>query len=279
MRTSILPIIAILALPTASFAGETAWQELAPDVTVRLISTGVVDADGSSQLALEIDMPQTTKTYWRVPGDTGFPLELDAAASRGVRGVTVDWPYPVRHEAGGNLDYAYFGHTVLPLTLAVDDPQGMVDLQATIAICSDICVPAQTRLSLPLSDARPDAANALRIRQALAEVPIAWTGAPDAVGAVRLAPDGTAVTVAVESSQVDPQSLIVAADAGEPLFGTPQKSPQNDLVVLPILGKSDNSALEGMDVELTFMTDTGAYVVNRTIESGADGAGGATGAS
>ncbi|NGP17447.1 hypothetical protein [Devosia aurantiaca] len=39
-------------------------------------------------------------------------------------------------------------------------------------------------------------------------------------------------------------------------------------MLLPILGKTDNSALDGMDVELTFMTDRGAYMVSRSIEAG-----------
>ncbi len=39
-------------------------------------------------------MPQTTNTYWRIPGETGIPTEFDFAASTGVSGPQVHWPYP-----------------------------------------------------------------------------------------------------------------------------------------------------------------------------------------
>src|SRR5690606_29899945 len=125
-----------------------------------------------------------------VPGETGLPTHLDFSASHGIAGHDLHWPYPMRHESGGYLDYVYYGRTVLPMELSVTDNAGMVDIEATLGICSDICVPAQARLVLPAVDGQSDAANELRIRQALAEVPIAWDSGPEPAGAVRLSADG-----------------------------------------------------------------------------------------
>jgi DsbC/DsbD-like thiol-disulfide interchange protein len=44
-------------------------------VKLRLISTGQIKANGTTLVGLEIDMPETSKTYWRVPGDTGLVAE------------------------------------------------------------------------------------------------------------------------------------------------------------------------------------------------------------
>lgn len=261
---------AVLATCPPAVAGETAWQELAPGVSIRLISAGKVLPSGKALLALEIDMPETTKTYWRVPGEGGLPIDIDLTASRGVEAHSVLWPYPSRTEKAGNLDYAYYGHTVLPIEVSVADKHAQVDMHAVLGICSEICIPAQARFTLPLADERPDAANGLRIKLALAEVPIGWTDGPEPIGGVALMPGGDAIGIKVDSDALEPASIIAATQGGEPLFGTPQKSPHTDLVVLPILGKSDNSALEGVDVEVTFMTEMGAYVVNRTIEAGND---------
>ena len=260
-----------LALPSLCLpvlAGETPWQNVAPDVSIRMISAGPANAEGKALVALEIDMPQSTKTYWRVPGESGLPLDLDFSASTGVAGHKLLWPYPLREQKSGMLDYVYYGRTVLPIELTLSDPQGVVDVSATLGICSEICVPAQLRLSLPLAEAEPDAPNGLRIRQALAQVPIAWTDRAAPVGGIEMLPEGAAIGIRLENGGVDAQSLIAATATGEPLFGAPQKSPHGDLVVLPILGKSDNIALDGVDVEVTFMTDMGAYVVSRTVESG-----------
>ena len=55
------------------------------------------------------------------------------------------------------------------------------------------------------------------------------------------------------------------ADDGEPLFGTPQKSPEPNLVLVPIHGKADPSELLNQPVQLTFMTDMGAFEVVRPV--------------
>jgi len=257
--------VPLLLAPGPALAGETPWQEVAPGVSLRLISTGQIKADGTTLFGLQIDMPENTKTYWRVPGDTGLPTQLDLSASRGVTGHAILWPLPVRDQSPDYLDYAYFGETVLPIEIATTGPDAEVDLVATLGVCSDICVPAQARFALPAADAAPDRANGLRIRQALATVPLPWPGDPQPIGDVELLPDGQSIAVRISDPALDPQSLIAATEGGYPLFGTPQKSPQPDLVVLPILGKTDNSALNGMDVQLTFMTGMGAFEIRRTI--------------
>ena len=251
-------------------AGETPWQDIAPGVAVRLISAGAPDGSGKALFALEIDMPEDTKTYWRVPGETGLPLELDLSGSRGVTLIGQHWPLPQREKIAGYHDYVYYGHTVLPLELDLADEHALVDIEATLGICSDICVPAQAHLTLPLTDWAPDSANALRIEQALADVPIAWDGTTQPIGTAMHLPNANAIAVEIDPALVDPASLIAATSLGGPLFGAPQKSPQDNLVLLPILGKSDNSALDGMEVEFSFMSPRGAYQVSRTLETGPD---------
>lgn len=259
-----LPVlIALSALPAA--AGQTPWQEVEPGVLIRLISSGVVTAEGTSLVALEFDMPETTKTYWRIPGQGGLAAVLDFSRSSGIAEQAALWPYPELEAKADVLSYVYYGDTVLPIEVSVTDPQGRLDLSATLGVCSSICIPAQLDFSLPLLDATPDASNGLRIRQAMAEVPISWDGQAEPLGRVVYETGAHAIGVFVNPDLVDPATLIAATASGYPLFGAPQKSPQSDLVLLPILGKTDNIALDGMAVELTFMTDRGAYVVNRTI--------------
>lgn len=246
-------------------AGETPWQEVAPGVSVRLISSGTVSHSGKTLAAIEIDMPDDTKTYWRVPGQAGLPTELDLDGSSGVEAHSLLWPYPVRHEQNGVLDYVYFGDTVLPIELTVAGERANLKLEATMGICSEICVPAQASFELALADSAPDRPNGLRIKQALADVPLTWDSDEQPVGAVELAASGDAILVTVNADTVDPQSLIAATHSGLPLFGAPQKSPKPDLVLLPVLGKSTDLSLVDLDVQLIFMTDRGAFEVNRVI--------------
>lgn len=264
MRPDFLTIfLALLATP--ALAGETSWQEVAPGVKLRLISTGQVKANGTTLLGLEIDMPETSKTYWRVPGDTGLPTELDFTGSLGVVDHQVLWPYPTRVESEDYIDYVYFGPTVLPIELTTEPGAPQVELAAILGVCSDICVPAQARFSLPLVEANPDRANGLRIRQALATAPIQWEDDPQPIGNVEYDADAGMLAVRVGDPDVDPASLIAATASGEPLFGTPQKSPEPHLVLIPVLGKSDEIDLVSRDVQLTFMTGMGAFEVTRPV--------------
>lgn len=266
----ILPLLfAALLLPASSvLAGETPWQEVMPGVKLRLISSGALQPDGSTLFGLEIDMPENTKTYWRVPGETGLATQIDLAGSTGVGAAQIVWPHPRLDLASGYLDYVYFGHTLLPIKLAVEDEGGSAVISALLGICSDICVPAQASFTLPLLDAKADGPNGLRIRQALAAAPIPWSEGEEPLGAVAYVAEDDALAVRLNDETLDVSTLIAATETGMPLFGAPEKSRQDDLVLLPILAKTENSALEGQDVQLTFMTAMGAFELRRTI--GAD---------
>lgn len=258
-----LALFAALAISPA-FAAETPWQEVAPDVKLRLISSGQISADGTMLMGLEINMPEGTKTYWRVPGDTGLPTLLDFAGSRGVAGHEIVWPYPTRELTESYLDYVYYGPTVLPIKVKLDGDQAQAQVAAVLGVCSDICIPAQATFSLSIT-AEPDRPNGLRLRQAIAESPIAWDGAAPPLGDLELHLADRALAVRVLDPALDPASLIAATADGEPLFGAPQKSPEGDLILLPVLGKGDLAKLVGRDVQLTFITDMGAYELNRTV--------------
>lgn len=259
---SLFALIALAAAPAC--AGETPWQEVAPDVRLRLISSGTIEPDGTTLIALEIDMPQASKTYWRVPGETGLPTVLDFAGSTGIGGHQIVWPYPTRQDTEGYLDYVYLGPTVLPIEVEVSSSQPHAEVDAMLGVCAEVCLPAQAKFSLPLTDASPDRPNGLRIKQALALTPMSWEGKTP-VSEVSMSPDGSHLEVRLSGDELDPASLIAATEDGEPLFGTPQNSPEADLVLIPVLAAGHAADLEGQAIELTFMTDHGAFEVTHTV--------------
>jgi DsbC/DsbD-like thiol-disulfide interchange protein len=246
-----------------ALAAATAWQDLAPGVRARLVSSDTI-VDGKTLAGLELDMPPGTKTYWRIPGETGIPTEIDFSASSGVPSATILWPFPEIDRSQGYLDFVYHGQLVLPFELTLD---GAATLSAaiTMGICDEICVPASASFSLPLGTS-PDAAQSLRLRQAIATTPIPWDHASVPFVDVRLDSNGTALLLIEPNPGIDPTRLI--AEAGNPVrfFGTPQKSPQSAIWQLPLLGGADGTALVGQTVQLTFMTQTGPYSVTRDIQ-------------
>lgn len=262
--------LAFLLLTAPVIGAETPWLEIAPAVEIRMISDGSLDSAGRTLAGLELKMPPTTNTYWRVPGQAGFPAQLDFDKSEGVSDVTVHWPYPERKRIGSLLDYVYHGDIVIPFEVDLAAPSGVLKLDLALGICEEICIPAQASLELNLNTQQADRASASRLKQALAATPIAWDGDGPAVGAITLSDDGKNVVVAGLTPEIDPGSVILDMGVSGPVFGEPQKSLGEPLVLLPILSKTDNSALEGQLVEITFMTDQGAYAVRGTIKPATD---------
>lgn len=264
MRRLLLSALIVLSFVAPPRAGETAWQEVAPGVSLRLVSTGEVAADGRTLIGLEIDMPETTKTYWRIPGETGIPTELDISGSKGVRDHRVLWPYPTVETREGYVDYVYYGPVVLPVELTVEGPSAHLELQALLGICSDICVPVTAAFSLSL-DGERDPGNALRLRQALAQTPAEWTDAGSPLGKVRYDPDAKALSVELKGRQLGAADLIGAFADGTPLLGAAEPDPSGAYAILPVLDNVEPRALAGRPLELVFRTDLGAFSIETIV--------------
>ena len=257
-------LIAVTLLGTPAFAGATLWQEIAPGVKLRLITSDKF-VDGHSLGGIEIEMPETTNTYWRIPGETGIPTEFAFTASNGIADPTVHWPFPEIDRSRGYMDYAYYGNVVLPFEFAAGEGTGAVlDVNVTLGVCSDICVPATAKLTLPLTFTAPDSAQSIRLDQAMAQTPILWDQPGRPFGSVEAGLDGSLHLLSPDAS-IEPASII--ADVGDPsiLFESPQKSPDGALWTLKPLGGAATKGLEGSSVQLTFTTPMGPYAVTRTV--------------
>jgi DsbC/DsbD-like thiol-disulfide interchange protein len=258
-------LIACVTLATApALAVATAWQDLAPGVRARLISNDTIGA-GQTIVGLELDMPQDTKTYWRIPGDSGIPTEFDFSATTGIGDPLVDWPFPEIDATDGYRDFVFHGHLVVPVRFAVaaGASAATVDAKVTLGICSDLCVPAQAHFSLPIAFGKSDPGQSLRLEMAEAQAPITWTAPHPPVGAITA--DVQGLRIAAIDSSIDPQSII--ADVGDPatLFSAPQKSPDGSSWLLKLAGQTGGKALAGKSVQLTFMTPAGPYAVSRVV--------------
>jgi DsbC/DsbD-like thiol-disulfide interchange protein len=267
MRRTIIFATALLAA-TPVLAAATDWQEVAPGVRLRLIADNVRKPDGTTLAGIEVDMPPRTKTYWRVPGESGLPTQLDFKGSTGIADHAVLWPFPTPDVQQGLRDYVYYGPTVLPVSLKLNAEAATLQLGVVMGVCSDICVPVSASFALPLAFGSADPAESLRLAQAVARTPIAWDGSPDAIGEVRYDRSVKALLVPVADPQIDPASLIADTGEGGALFGAPQKSPDGTAFLLPLLGTDAEKGLEGQAIRLTFMTGRGPYELSRRVTVG-----------
>jgi DsbC/DsbD-like thiol-disulfide interchange protein len=263
-----LALTLLLVGCSPALAATTDWVEVAPGARLRLIANDELAPDGTTLIGLQADLPAGTRTYWRVPGESGIPTEIDLAGSTGISSSTTLWPFPTIDTSAGVLDYVYSGDTVLPVSARAAGSGAVVKASVSMGICSDVCVPVSAKFTLPLDFARPDTAQAIRLKQAVANTPIAWNGAPDAIGELRYDATAKALRIDINDSGIDALSVLAEAPGDDPLFGAPQKSPDNRGIILPLLGTTPEKGLEGEPIRLTFMTQRGPYETVRDVAFG-----------
>jgi DsbC/DsbD-like thiol-disulfide interchange protein len=252
----------LLLTSVPAFAGATPWQEVTPGVELRLISSDVKAADGTTLIGLELDMPTGYRTYWREPGESGIPTQLDIAGSTGVSDPQFEWPFPETEVTGGLLDYVYRGPTVLPVRLKASGAAAMLEGAVVMGVCSDVCVPVQAKFSLPIQFGKADPAELIRLKEAEALVPIEWSDAQPAFGAVFFDPTAPGLRLTLASGKVDTASVLALTSDPTVIFGAPQKSPDGRSLLLPLRGQPRGTEWTRDPVDLTFMTQDGPYQVS-----------------
>ena len=159
-------------VPAARAQDASSWDAQA-HTRSRLLA-GAMSKSGDTAFlhaGIEIRLDPGWKTYWRDPGDSGAPPTLDFSGSDNVKSVSVLWPAPERFPdgAGGN-SIGYVDGVILPLRVVPQDAtkQTVLRLKLGYDICSNICIPVEASLSLPL---RKDGAEETAIEKAEIHVP------------------------------------------------------------------------------------------------------------
>ena len=134
---------------------------------MRLIAGPVEGAKAKVGLALDLRPGWTT--YWRYPGDSGVPPEIDTSGSTNIAGVTIGFPPPERIIHGPEQTIGYRSPVTLLLDVTLTDPAKPAHLTmvARAGACRDVCLPVEATLDLELD---PKVAVSPSDRQMLAAV-------------------------------------------------------------------------------------------------------------
>lgn len=106
-----------------------------------IISGGYTPGSGSILLGLDVTLPDGWHTYWKSPGEGGFPPEFDISGSSNVKSFDVLWPTPSGFEVGGIHAVGYAGEVILPIIVRPVDVEKPVhlDVKAKVYACKDYC--------------------------------------------------------------------------------------------------------------------------------------------
>ncbi|HEY7689982.1 MAG TPA: protein-disulfide reductase DsbD domain-containing protein [Dongiaceae bacterium] len=227
-------------------AAETAASEWVRDneSAVRLVSAVAgVGTESELPIGVEFELQPGWKTYWRTPGDAGFPVAVDWTGSSNLAAAEIAWPAPHRFTLFGLETFGYGGQVLLPVTVRPQQPGQPVRLRGSVGylVCEEICIPkkADLALEIPAGDAGPSAFAQLVARYQ-AQVP--GDGARHGLHIMSAAIGGTAdapvIEVAARSAPLPferpdviiegpngfsfgPPVATLAADGGEANFSLP----------------------------------------------------------
>ena len=187
MMKYVLPALgALIAAPI--FAPLAAQPVDGGHARVELISERETAIPGETVwFGLSFEMDDEWHIYWKNAGDAGIPPRAywdDQTTFDEAAIGDIDWPLPelLPVVEGEIMDYGYSGEIVLPFPVEIPEGEtGPVRLGGTIdyLICKDICIPESVDVAVTMQvgpEQVPDRENGARIAEALADVPVQFTG-------------------------------------------------------------------------------------------------------
>lgn len=222
MTALILAGFGLSALPAPAAAADSAQTD---QTIVRLMSA--VTAAGSDSVlpfGVEMVLQPGWKTYWRSPGDAGFPPSVEIAGSENVAAAELLFPAPHRFELFGLQTFGYGEKVVFPLRVTPERPGEAVSLKAHLRylVCEQICIPYEHDLALALPAGSPAlSADAAAISEAQALVPDDGSRARWRLTDVKISGDTLSVAARSEGDAFAAPDLLVEAPSGL-LFGKPE---------------------------------------------------------
>lgn len=151
-----------------------------PQLRVELLAHAPqgVQAGQPLWVGLQLTHQPEWHTYWRNPGDSGLPTQLELNLPAGISAGNVQWPLPQKLKAGNLTNYG-FEKTVLlavPLTVTQQfkaNASQTLDIQvhANWLVCRLECIPQEGDFALRIPIDSSFASNAAAFEAVLAEQP------------------------------------------------------------------------------------------------------------
>ena len=112
----------------------------------------------SINIGLKVSMDKGWHTYWRNPGDSGGPIEIDWELPKGFTVSDIKWPLPEKIEYPPLMTYGYEDFVIYPMVLSIppDYSDDYFEMAANILICADVCIPESGKISSNLLDIESD---------------------------------------------------------------------------------------------------------------------------
>ena len=171
---SYLFLAILIFFSKSSFSVQSEWSNGA-ESQVRIISP--FDFNNNQNeifVGLEYKLQEDWKTYWKSPGEGGFPQNINWESSKNINNIEIFWPTPKYFEILGFTSIGYQNKVIFPLKIIIDDikKETSIVLDIDYLTCKDICIPGKANLELiiPPGEAKLTE-HYFTIQKALSSVP------------------------------------------------------------------------------------------------------------
>ena len=125
-------------------------------VVAQLVSSHETAAAGDTiYVALRTMLDEHWHTYWRNPGDSGEPVQIEWTLPEGAAAGDIVWPLPSTIATGPIVNYGFEGIPYFPVPITLPrsaQPGETLRLEAGVyyLVCKDVCIPESADLSLDI---------------------------------------------------------------------------------------------------------------------------------
>ena len=235
----------MLGLGALPLLGKMTKAQVPAPYRVSLIDGGFDGAQWHAGVAVALD--EGWKTYWRMPGEAGIPPQFDWAKSQGAASIEVLYPVPGRlHDLSGEA-VGYIHRVVFPVVVkpAANPAQAKLRLDLFIAVCKEVCIPANAHAALDLVPGSASSAASALIDEWVRRVPIA--GSP--VHSATVTMDGEKPMLLIKLRQ-RVEDIFVETE-GPAYFRAPVFSQDGLEVRLIVDNLKDAAGIKGATLKLT----------------------------
>ncbi|PPR17060.1 MAG: Thiol:disulfide interchange protein DsbD [Alphaproteobacteria bacterium MarineAlpha9_Bin3] len=212
MKIIFYPILYLLFSLCVNFSYAQDYNVFTEDmVEVKLISSVTKVKKENFYIGLDFNLKPGWKIYWRQPGDSGLPPNLDYKNSTNLKSLEFKWPIPIKeYEAANLLTNIYKGNVTIPIEIAVEEYNKPLNLQSILnfQVCKDICIPFTTNLFLKLDSGESNYTKYFyKIEKALSKVPLNYKKL--GIKNISIAKDSTkSLLLSLESALDFPEGII-----------------------------------------------------------------------
>ena len=158
-----------------------------PQVRARLLAHAPqgVQAGQMLWLGLQLQHAPDWHTYWKNPGDSGLPTQLEWQLPEGWQARDIQWPLPHKLKAATLTNYGFEGTTLLVVPVQVGSnwqasPNVDIRLHANWLVCRLECIPQEGDFNLRMPTQVSTASEAAAFDAVIAQQPVPHTGTVEA---------------------------------------------------------------------------------------------------